>query len=110
MEHTLSTSSMAVSSLFDTALQAVMRDFHHHEPALRYLPSGAKCRVAGVMAKRGLMNERNMSLVSVICPLPHCSPPGRTTGLYGGLTEEAASIVGNLITSEDTQNRVMLFI
>lgn len=57
---------MSVSSLFDSALQAVMRDFHHHEAALRYLPSGVKSRVAGVMAKRGLMNERNMSLVSVI--------------------------------------------
>ena len=56
---------MSVSSLFDSALQAVMRDFHHHEAALRYLPSGVKSRVAGVMAKRGLMNERNMSLVSV---------------------------------------------
>ena len=75
---------MSVSSLFDTALQAVMRDFHHHESALRYLPSGVKCRVAGVMAKRGLMNERNMSLVSVMCPLPHCSPLGRMAGLYGG--------------------------
>ena len=56
---------MAVSSLFDTALQAVMRDFHHHEPELRYLPSGVKGCVARVMAKRGLMNERNMELVSV---------------------------------------------
>ena len=114
---------MSVSSLFDTALQAVMRDFHHHEPALRYLPSGVKCSVAGVMAKRGLMNERNMSLVSVtidsgvsttiygvMCPLPHCSPRGRMTGLYGGLTGEAAPIVGNLITPEDTQNMAMLFV
>ena len=88
---------MSVSSLFDTALLAVMRDFHHHESALRYLPSGVKCRVAGVMAKRGLMNERNMSLVSVLmCPLPHCSPPGRMAGVIWGLTEEAALIVGNL--------------
>ena len=55
---------MAISSLFDTALRAVMRDFHHHEPELRYLPSGVKGRVARVMAKRGLMNERNMELVS----------------------------------------------
>ena len=67
---------MSVSSLFDSALQAVMRDFHHHEAALRYLPSGVKSRVAGVMAKRGLMNERNMSLVSLniyvsISSMPH---------------------------------------
>ena len=41
-----------------------MRDFHHHELELRYLPSGVKGRVARVMAKRGLMNERNMELVS----------------------------------------------
>ena len=43
-----------------------MRDFHHHEPELRYLPSGVKGRVARVMAKRGLMNERNMELVSTV--------------------------------------------
>lgn len=55
---------MAVSSLFDLALQAVMRDFIRHEPELRYLPSEVKARVAKVMAKRGLLSERNMALVS----------------------------------------------
>ena len=57
--------AMAVSSLFETSLQAVMRDFHHHEAALRYLPSLVKTRVARVMAKRGLLIEGNMKLVSV---------------------------------------------
>ena len=89
---------MSVSSLFDSALQAVMRDFHHHEAALRYLPSGVKSRVAGVMAKRGLMNERNMSLVSLniyvsISSMPHYHLPpsprplnshGATVRLTGG--------------------------
>ena len=55
---------MAVSSLFEMALQAVMRDFHHHERDLRYLPSLVKTRVARVMAKRGLLTEGNMGLVS----------------------------------------------
>ena len=55
---------MAISSLFDTALRAVMRNFHHHEPELRYLRSGVKGCVARVMANRGLMSERNMELVS----------------------------------------------
>ena len=31
-------------------------------------------------------------------------------GIIWGLTEEATLIVGNLITSEDTQNMAMLFI
>ena len=62
---------MAVSSLFDLALQAVMRDFGRHEPELRYLPSEVKARVAKVMAKRGLLSERNMALVSTSLSKTH---------------------------------------
>ena len=56
---------MSVYSLFDSALQAVLRDYRHHERELRYLPSGVKTRVSTVMAKRGMLNDRNLQLVNV---------------------------------------------
>ena len=55
---------MAVSSLFDSALQAVMRDLPSYEPQLSYLPGAVKARLARVMARRGLLCDRNIMTVS----------------------------------------------
>lgn len=59
---------MSISSLFDCALQAVLRDLPSHEDDLRYLPLGVKTSLARVMAKRGLLTDKNIRLVSF--PLP----------------------------------------
>ena len=55
---------MAVSSLFDSALQAVMRELPSYEPELSYLPGAVKARLARVMARRGLLCDRNIMTVS----------------------------------------------
>ena len=56
---------MAVSSLFDSALQAVMRELPHYESELSYLPGAVKAKLARVMARRGVLCDRNIALVSV---------------------------------------------
>ena len=55
---------MAVSSLFDSALQAVMRELPHHESGIPYLPGPVKGKIARVMARRGLLCDRNIMAVS----------------------------------------------
>ena len=55
---------MEVSSLFDSALQAVMRELPSYEPQLSYLPGAVKARLARVMARRGLLCDRNIMTVS----------------------------------------------
>ena len=55
---------MAVSSLFDSALQAVMRELPSYEPQFSYLPGAVKARLARVMARRGLLCDRNIMAVS----------------------------------------------
>ena len=55
--------AMAVSSLFDSALQAVLRELPRHEQELPYLPGPVKGKIAGVMARRGLLCDRNLALV-----------------------------------------------
>ena len=56
---------MLVSTLFDAALHVVLNEFLLFEQELRYLPSNVKTRVAQRMGKRGLLCERNVSLVSI---------------------------------------------
>ena len=56
--------TMAVSSLFDSALQAVMRELPSYEPQLSYLPGAVKAKLARVMARRGLLCDRNIMTVS----------------------------------------------
>ena len=63
--------SRAISSLFECALQAVLKDLPIHEKELHYLPAGVKTSLARVMAKRGLLTDRNIRLVS---HLPQVSP------------------------------------
>ena len=55
---------MAVSSLLDTALHAVMKDFHHHERHLPYLPSNVKTKLIKLMAKRAVLDDNNILSVS----------------------------------------------
>lgn len=80
---------MAVSSLFDTALQAVMRDFPHHEGALSRLPSLVKTKLARIMAKRGVLREENMALVLhdgvLDLDLSECSISGHGLGYVTSL-------------------------
>ena len=45
--------------------------------------------------------------LSMLCPTPP-SPSPLTGQVMGFLTEEGVPLVGNLITSEDTSNTVML--
>ena len=52
-----------ISSLFECAMQAVLRDISVHEKALRYLPAGVKTSLAHIMAKRGLLTDSNCKLV-----------------------------------------------
>lgn len=56
--------SRPVSSLFDCALQVVLKDLTLHEDEFPYLPSAVKTRLAHVMAKRGMLTDRNIRLVS----------------------------------------------
>ena len=53
-----------VSSLFDCALQAVLKDLPLHEDEFPYLPSSVKTSLAHVMAKRGVLTDKNIKLVS----------------------------------------------
>ena len=55
---------MAVSSLFDNALHAVMRDFSLHEHLLSRVPRGVKTRLLKSVTKRGLLSEQNLTIVS----------------------------------------------
>lgn len=68
---------MAISSLYDCALQAVMRDLSVHEVEFPYLPSGVKTSLARVMAKRGLLTDKNIRLVHFpllsLSPLVYCN-------------------------------------
>ena len=54
---------MAVSSLFDSTLQVVLREVTHYERGFPYLPGNVRTRLARVMAKRGLLHRGNMPLV-----------------------------------------------
>ena len=54
---------MAISSLLDFALMAVMREVHYYENTIRYLPEVLKTKMAMVLAKRGMLSERTMNLV-----------------------------------------------
>lgn len=56
--------SRAISSLYDSALQAVLRDLSAHVAEFPYLPSGVKTSLARVMAKRGALTDKNIKLVS----------------------------------------------
>ena len=55
---------MAVSSLFDSDLQAVMRELLHYKSELPYLPGAVKVKLARVMARRGVLCDRNIALVN----------------------------------------------
>lgn len=57
--------SRSISSLFDCALQAVLRDLSVLEDEFPYLPSGVKTSLARVMAKRGALTDKNIKLVWV---------------------------------------------
>lgn len=63
--------SRAISSLFDCALQAVLRDLPLYEGEFPYLPSEVKTSLALIMAKRGLLTDKNIRLVDVC--LDHCN-------------------------------------
>ena len=54
---------MAVSSLFDSALQVVLSEVTHYERGFPYLPGNVRTRLARVMAKHGLLHRGNMPLV-----------------------------------------------
>lgn len=54
---------MSISSLFDCALQAVLRDLSLHENEFPYLPGVVKTSLARVMAKRGVLTDKNVKLV-----------------------------------------------
>lgn len=61
---------MPVSTLFETALQAVMKYFYCFQNELSYLPPEVKTRVLTCMMKRGLLDEQNalsVSSISVVC-------------------------------------------
>lgn len=55
---------MVVCSLFDCALHAVMRDFTLHERQIYAAPRNVKTKLVKSVTKRGLFDERNMTLVS----------------------------------------------
>ena len=54
---------MSVSSLFVSALQVVVNDVILYEGEFPYLPSNVRTQIAKVMARRGILNSRNMPLV-----------------------------------------------
>ena len=56
-----------MSSLFDSALQAVLRELPRHERELPYLPGPVRGKIARVMARRGLLCDRNLALVRHEC-------------------------------------------
>ena len=58
--------SMSVSSLFTCALQVVMSDVILYERDFPYLPGNVRTQLAKVMSRRGILNSRNMPLVSGI--------------------------------------------
>ncbi len=53
-----------ISTLFESSLQAVLRDLPFHEKELPYLPVVVKTSLARVMAKRGMLTDKNIRLVS----------------------------------------------
>ena len=55
-----------ISSLFELAMQVVLRNLSIFEKGLRYLPAGVKTSLAHVMAKRGLLTDTNCTLVLAI--------------------------------------------
>ena len=65
---------MAVSSLFDSALQVVLREVTHYERGFPYLPGNVRTRLARVMAKRGLLHRGNMPLVGRTSSTTLCLP------------------------------------
>lgn len=54
---------MAISSLLDFALVAVMREIYYYENTIRYLPEVLRTKIAIILAKRGMLSERTMNLV-----------------------------------------------
>lgn len=64
--------SRAISSLFDIALQAVLRHLPIYEHEFIYLPAAVKTSLARVMAKRGLLTDQNIRLVAIITYIPPC--------------------------------------
>jgi len=55
-----------LSSLFELAMQVVLRNLSLFEKGFRYLPVGVKTSLAHVMAKRGLLTDMNCMLVLML--------------------------------------------
>jgi hypothetical protein len=61
---------LEISSLYDCALQAVLKDLSVYEGEFPYLPSGVKTSLARAMAKRGILTDRNIRLVGCVYQIP----------------------------------------
>ena len=58
---------MVVVRLFDCALRVVLKEVGQYERDFPYLPGDLRVQLAHVLARRGLLHSRNMTLVGA-CP------------------------------------------